>query len=98
MTTASFQAADKNTATPESSPTPESIANSRASTFQAVEGGPESKNGTTLMVEAYAVIWTILMVWLVSLWRKQNTLNKRLDDLEHAIDVAAAKAEKKGAA
>ena len=63
----------------------------RSTTFQAVEGGPETKNGTTLMVEAYAVIWTILMVWLVMLWRKQNALNHRLDDLESAIDRAEAK-------
>ena len=92
MTKFSFQ-------TPASSSTPDSSTpDSRASTFQAVEGGPESKNGTTLMVEAYAIIWTVLMVWLLTLWRKQNNINQRIDDLEHAIDVAAAKAEKKKAA
>jgi CcmD family protein len=63
----------------------------RSTAFQPVEGGTETHNGSTLMVEAYAVIWTILMVWLVLLWRKQNTINQRLDGLEQAIDRAAAK-------
>ncbi len=63
----------------------------RSASFQPVEGGTEQKNGQTLMVEAYAVIWTILMVWLVLLWRKQATLNQRLDGLEGAIDRAAAR-------
>ena len=63
----------------------------RSTAFQPVEGGTETHNGSTLMVEAYAVIWTILMVWLVLLWRKQNTLNQRLDGLEQAIDRAATK-------
>lgn len=65
----------------------------RSTTFQPVEGG-ETRSGATLMVEAYAVIWVILMVWLVMLWRKQNALNGRLEDLDKAIDRAAAKAKK----
>jgi len=43
------------------------------------------------MVEAYAAIWMIIMFWLVLVWRKQATLHRRVDDLEHAIDRAAAK-------
>jgi hypothetical protein len=63
----------------------------RSTSFQPVEGGTETHSGTTLMVEAYAAIWMILMVWLVLVWRKQGALNQRLDDLEQAIDRAAAK-------
>jgi len=63
----------------------------RATSFQPTEGGAEQRNGQTLMVEAYAVIWTILMVWLVLLWRKQAALNQRLDGLEGAIDRASAR-------
>jgi|SRR5580658_248611 CcmD family protein len=66
-------------------------ANDRATSFQPTEGGAEQKNGQTLMVEAYAVIWTILMVWLVMLWRKQATLNQRLDGLESAIVKASSR-------
>ena len=44
------------------------------------------------MVEAYAVIWIILMVWLVMLWRKQAGLNRKLDGLEAAIERASSRA------
>jgi hypothetical protein len=65
--------------------------NDRATTFQPVEGGNEVHSGTTLMVEAYAAIWLILMAWLVLVWRKQAALHQRIDGLEHAIDRAAEK-------
>jgi CcmD family protein len=68
-----------------------SAADDRATTFQPTEGGSEQRSGSTLMVEAYAVIWTLLMVWLVMLWRKQAALNARLDGLEGAIVKASAK-------
>jgi CcmD family protein len=63
----------------------------RATSFQPVEGGNEQHSGSVLMVEAYAMIWTILMVWLVTMWRKQARLNERLDGLEGAIEKAASK-------
>jgi CcmD family protein len=68
----------------------------RATTFQPVEGGGEHRSGATLLVEAYAVIWTLLMVWLVLLWRKQVRLNERLDGLEGAIAKASARTASPG--
>ncbi len=76
-----------------------SPAENRATDFKPVEGG-EHYSGSTLLVEAYAAIWLILMFWLVLLWRKQASLTSRLDGLEAAIDRAAAaraKQEKKTA-
>jgi hypothetical protein len=35
------------------------------------------------------------MAWVLLVWRRQKTVNARLDDLELAIDRAAAKLEKK---
>lgn len=68
-----------------------SAADDRATDFKAVEGTTgEHFNGYTLMVEAYAAIWLILMVWLVFLWRKQADLTSRVEGLEEAI----ARAEK----
>jgi uncharacterized protein HemX len=67
----------------------------RSATFQPVEGGTEQHNGATLLIEAYAVLWVILMGWVVFQWRKQASLNARLAGLEQAIDRATAKAEKK---
>ena len=70
----------------------------RSTSFQAVAGGKEMRSGETLLVEAYSLIWILLMGWLIFLWRKQGAMNARLDDLERAIDRAAAKQEaaKKG--
>ena len=66
-----------------------STPDSRATTFQPVESGGEQRSGETLLVEAYVVLWVILMGWLFLLWRKQNGLHARLDDLERVIDKAA---------
>ncbi len=68
---------------------------SRATSFQAVEGGPEQHSGANLLVAAYSVLWVILMVWLFSMWRKQASLHAKIDDLEKTLDRAAAKLEKK---
>lgn len=72
-----------------------STPDSRATTFQAVQGGGEHRSGTTLLVEAYCVLWIILMGWLLFLWRRQATLRARLDRLEAVVDRAAAKLESK---
>jgi hypothetical protein len=66
----------------------------RATEFTAVQGG-ERYSGATLLVYAYEAIWLIMMVWLLLLWRKQRSLNARLDGLEAAIDRAAASKESK---
>ena len=66
----------------------------RATEFTAVEGG-EHYSGSTLLVEAYAAIWLVLMAWIFLLWRKQASLSVRLDGLERTIDRAAAELEKK---
>jgi len=63
----------------------------RSTTFQPVEGGTEQHSGATLLIEAYAVLWVILMGWLVFQWRRQAALGLRLDGLERAIDRAVAK-------
>jgi hypothetical protein len=58
----------------------------RATEFKAVEGDTgEQYNGYTLMVEAYAALWVVLMGWLLVLWLKQRDLNARIDGLEAAI-------------
>ena len=69
----------------------------RATEFKSVGDTGEHYNGYTLMVEAYAAIWLILMVWLVMLWRKQASLTARVIGLEAAIDRAIAKKDAKKA-
>jgi CcmD family protein len=58
--------------------------------FGAVEGqaasqdaGPMANFGFT--VAAYAVLWVVLTVFLLSTWRKQLALDKRLGTLEDAL-------------
>jgi hypothetical protein len=69
--------------------------------FQSVGNAPATYNGYTLMVTAYALIWVILMVWLLMVWQKSRTIAARVADLDLAIDRAAAKSaqkdDKKGA-
>jgi hypothetical protein len=66
-------------------------ADDRATEFKAVDGTGEQFNGYTLMVEAYAAIWLIMLVWLAFIWRKQQNLAARVEGLEGAI----ARAERK---
>lgn len=76
--------------------TVETSPDSRATDFRPVEGtAGERYSGSTLLVEAYAAIWLILMVWLVLLWNKQAALTSRLAGLESAIDRAAAQQKDK---
>lgn len=77
-------------------PTPSSAADDRATDFKAVEGTGEHYSGYTLMVEAYAAIWLILMVWLVFLWRKQAELTSRVEGLEGALVRAERRAASAG--
>lgn len=66
-------------------------AGDRSTTFQASQGGTETRSGTLLMVEAYAVLWMLLLGWLVWLWRRQGALHARIDGLEKAMDRAIEK-------
>lgn len=62
----------------------------------AMQGTPEvgeKFNGYTLMVEAYAAIWLILMGWLVLLWRQQTSLTSRVAGLEAALDRAEKRSD-----
>ena len=78
-------------------PKPTPAPDDRSTTFQPVPVGEstEQHSGTTLLIEAYAVLWVILMAWLLMQWRRQAAIGARLGELEKAIDRAASKAEKK---
>jgi len=57
----------------------------RSTGFRAVEGGPEIASGTTLLTEAYAAIWLLLLGFLVLGWRRQIKIDTRVDELEQAL-------------
>ena len=69
-------------------------ADDRATTFQAVQGGGEHYSGAVLLVSAYAALWTILLLWVTFIWRKQRELRSRLDGLERVIAKADAEQRK----
>ncbi|MEO6576939.1 MAG: CcmD family protein [Polyangiaceae bacterium] len=80
---------------PQPAPAASATPDSRSTSFQAVEGNqPEQHSGSTLLIEAYVVLWLILMTWLLSMWRRQAAIHSRLDDLERVVDKAAAKLAK----
>lgn len=57
-------------------------------------GADEKFSGSTLLVEAYAAIWLVMMAWLLLIWRKSASLTARLDGLESALDRAEKRAAK----
>ncbi len=91
MTQSQGQTEQPSSSAATAAPSAPSSPDSRATDFRAVEGGvTEQYSGATLLVEAYAAIWLILMAWIFLMWRKQATLAARLDGLEAAIDRAEA--------
>jgi hypothetical protein len=63
----------------------------RSTEFRAVEGGTEMVSGGTLLVEAYAALWLILLAFLLVSWRRQARIDSRIDELEKAVARGGAK-------
>ncbi|MDI1449432.1 CcmD family protein [Polyangium sp. 6x1] len=66
-------------------------ADDRGTTFRAVEGGNQMQSGEKLLVEAYAFIWIVVLVFVASMFRRQRRLDRRIDTLETALQKARAK-------
>jgi len=64
----------------------------RSTAFRPVEGGTQMQSSEKLLVEAYAAIWLITMIFLVSIFRRQKRIDARIASLE----VALAKARDRG--
>ena len=58
---------------------------SRDIQFQPVQGGADTTSGSTLLVEAYAAIWIILLGFLLLGWRRQSRLEAKVKELERAV-------------
>jgi CcmD family protein len=63
----------------------------RSTEFRAVEGGNEMVSGGTLLVEAYAALWLLLLGFLLISWRRQARIDARVDELEKAVARGGAK-------
>ena len=57
----------------------------RSTEFRAVEGGAEMMSGETLLVEAYAALWIILLGHLLVSWRRQSPLDAGVNELERGL-------------
>lgn len=60
----------------------------RSTAFRPVEGGTQMQSGEKLLVEAYAAIWIIAMIFLVSIFRRQKRIDARMASLEMALEKA----------
>lgn len=69
-------------------PTTPKTSDDRSTTFRAVEGGSEMQSGEKLVVEAYAAIWILTMIFLVSIFRRQKRIDARMASLEVALEKA----------
>jgi hypothetical protein len=58
----------------------------RSTTFQPVTGGTEQRDGMKLMVTAYALVWAVLLGWVLMVWLRQRFLDERIRELEGAIE------------
>lgn len=72
---------------PGSSPAPKTTED-RSTAFRPVEGGTQMQSGEKLLVEAYAAIWILAMIFLVSIFRRQKRIDARMATLEAALEKA----------
>ncbi len=62
---------------------------SRATEFVPVEGGAETTSAEALLLTAYIVFWAIFFGFLVLSWRKLGGVERRLNDLNRALEQAS---------
>lgn len=67
-------------------PAPATTAESQRSTqFVPVQGGHDTVSANSLLVAAYIVMWALLLAFIFLSWRRQQTLESRVVDLERAL-------------
>lgn len=57
----------------------------RSTEFAPVQGGHDTTSANSLLVAAYIVMWALLLAFIFLSWRRQQTLESRVGDLERAI-------------
>lgn len=68
----------------------------RATAFRPVEGGTQMQSGEKLLVEAYAAIWLIAFAFILLSWRRQRHIDRRIANLEGALQKARGAGEPDG--
>jgi CcmD family protein len=63
----------------------------RSTQFVPVRGGNESTSAEGLLVAAYLIMWAALVTFIFLTWRKQGTLEKRIERLDDALKKSIGK-------
>jgi hypothetical protein len=66
--------------------------------FAPVEGGPELQSGEALLVEAYIVMWILVLGFVVLAYRRTIAFERRLGALEQAVSAVPGAQAGRGAA
>ncbi len=64
---------------------PTSASDGPSTEFRPVVGGGETKSGEALLVGSYATIWVLVLLFVVSVWRRNRSLEDRLARVEKAL-------------
>lgn len=67
----------------------------RSTAFRPVEGGNDMQSGEALLVEAYAAIWALVLIFVWLSWRRQKHVDTRITDLEAALAKVRAEVDGK---
>lgn len=57
----------------------------RSTEFVAVQGGNDGTSAEALLVAAYALMWVLLLGFVILTWRRQLGIEGRLNTLERAL-------------
>jgi hypothetical protein len=58
---------------------------SRSTEFVSVTGGTETTSAEALLVTAYVLMWLAVAFFVFITWRKQNSLDSKLKDLDSRV-------------
>ncbi len=57
----------------------------RSTEFVPVQGGSEGASAGTLLVAAYAVMWAVLLGFVLLTWRRLSATDRRLSELDERL-------------
>lgn len=63
----------------------------RSTSFTAKDGGSEGVPGGSLMVAAYAIVWLVVLLLVVRVFQRQNTIARQIADLEEDLQKRGAR-------
>lgn len=62
--------------------------------FRPVEPGGETTSGATLLIEAYALMWAVVFIFVMMSWRRLKAVDGRIAELHESIRKARSESGK----